>query len=150
MTIIVLIAVLLLVVFAALGWWSAHGAVPTSTFSGEHLSACGEAPNCVCSEFPADSDHYVEALKLNTEHTATVMANVETALSKMNISIVQQTPDYLAATYRSAVFGFVDDIEIRLDREQGLLHLRSASRVGKSDLGANLKRINALKKALVE
>jgi uncharacterized protein (DUF1499 family) len=49
-------------------------------------------------------------------------------------------------TFASALFGFVDDLEIRIDAEVGSIHLRSASRVGKSDLGANRKRVEIIQK----
>jgi uncharacterized protein (DUF1499 family) len=57
---------------------------------------------------------------------------------------VLSTGDYLAATFRTPLLGFIDDLEARLDREAGVIQLRSASRVGHSDLGANRKRIERL------
>jgi len=48
------------------------------------------------------------------------------------------------------LFGFVDDLEIRIDAEVSVIHLRSASRVGKSDLGANRKRVEMIKKSYRE
>jgi uncharacterized protein (DUF1499 family) len=59
--------------------------------------------------------------------------------------VVSSGADYLKAEARSAVFRFVDDVEFRLDAETGLIHVRSASRVGYSDLGANRKRVEALR-----
>ena len=46
------------------------------------------------------------------------------------------------------VFGFVDDVEIRLDESTGKIHIRSASREGYGDLGANRKRIEAIRAQL--
>ena len=59
--------------------------------------------------------------------------------------IHQDTDSYVAATFRSNIFRFIDDFEIRLDTENKLIHIRSASRVGNSDFGANRKRIEKLK-----
>ncbi|PZO25782.1 MAG: DUF1499 domain-containing protein, partial [Betaproteobacteria bacterium] len=42
-------------------------------------------------------------------------------------------------------FGFVDDVEFRIDQGSGLLHVRSASRVGYSDLDANRKRVEQIR-----
>lgn len=60
----------------------------------------------------------------------------------------EEQPLYFAATFSSAFFGFVDDVEVRIDPQQALIHLRSASRIGYSDFGANRKRLDQLKKAI--
>ena len=54
--------------------------------------------------------------------------------------------NYLAATFTSAIFKFVNDLEIRIDSTQKLIHIRSASRVGYTDLGVHKKRTELLKK----
>jgi uncharacterized protein (DUF1499 family) len=56
--------------------------------------------------------------------------------------IIVQTESYLHATFRSSLFGFVDDVEILKD-EDGL-QVRSMSRVGRGDMGVNRKRVDAL------
>jgi uncharacterized protein (DUF1499 family) len=55
--------------------------------------------------------------------------------------IATEQADYIAATFTSPLFGFVDDLEIRFDFDARLIHFRSASRVGYGDLGANRKRV---------
>ena len=57
------------------------------------------------------------------------------------------TGEYLAATYHSSLFRFVDDLELRLDAENNKIQMRSASREGYSDIGANKKRSMALQQA---
>jgi len=51
----------------------------------------------------------------------------------------------LHATYKTPLVGYTDDLELLLDEDSGVLHIRSASRIGRSDLGANRKRIEALR-----
>ena len=63
----------------------------------------------------------------------------------MGGSIQAEETDYLAATFTSSVFRFVDDLELRIDADQKTIHLRSASRVGHGDGGANRKRVELLK-----
>jgi uncharacterized protein (DUF1499 family) len=63
----------------------------------------------------------------------------------MGGSIQVEETDYLAATFTSSVFRFVDDLELRIDTSQQTIHLRSASRVGRSDGGANRKRVELIK-----
>ncbi len=52
---------------------------------------------------------------------------------------------YLAATFSSSFFGFIDDVEFRVDTQNQLIHIRSAARLGYSDFGVNKKRVNNLK-----
>jgi uncharacterized protein (DUF1499 family) len=60
---------------------------------------------------------------------------------------MQRDAHYLAATYHSRLFRFVDDLELRLDPGAGLIHVRSASRVGHADFGANQRRVKRLARA---
>jgi Protein of unknown function (DUF1499) len=46
--------------------------------------------------------------------------------------------------------GFVDDVEFWLDRTANVVHVRSASRLGKSDLGVNRKRVEQIRTKLAE
>jgi uncharacterized protein (DUF1499 family) len=70
---------------------------------------------------------------------------LKTIIGELGGRIQVENADYLAATFTSTVFRFVDDLELRIDRDQKTIHLRSASRVGRSDLGANRKRVEHLK-----
>ncbi len=65
-------------------------------------------------------------------------------------TLVEQGDGYLHATVSSALFGFVDDLELYADQAHGLLQARSVSRLGDSDLGVNGRRLNAVKAALLE
>jgi uncharacterized protein (DUF1499 family) len=58
----------------------------------------------------------------------------------MGGKIITDDGGYLHATFTSRIFRFVDDLELRLDGENGIIHLRSASRTGYSDFGVNRKR----------
>jgi uncharacterized protein (DUF1499 family) len=59
--------------------------------------------------------------------------------------IAQQSPEYLHAEFRTPWLGFVDDVEFFADRSAGCIHVRSASRLGYSDLGTNRRRLERLK-----
>lgn len=111
------------------------------------LSPCPDKPNCVCSEFEADADHFIEPLALSSDAAANVMARLKKIIEEMGGKVQRQSDDYLAATFSSVIFRFVDDLEIRIDRETSLIHLRSASRVGHGDGGVNRQRIQKLKKS---
>jgi len=63
-------------------------------------------------------------------------------------SIVSHTHDYLYAEFQSALVGFVDDVEFWFPPGGQIIHVRSASRLGHSDLGANRKRIEDVRNRL--
>jgi len=83
--------------------------------------------------------------------TDTPRNQVPDSMSPSRIEIVlgvdrRITVHGIAVTFTSALFGFVDDLEIRIDTRAGAIHLRSASRVGTSDLGTNSGRVDMIKK----
>ncbi|MFM7833527.1 MAG: DUF1499 domain-containing protein, partial [Planctomycetaceae bacterium] len=60
-------------------------------------------------------------------------------------TVVEQTGEYLRVEFRSRLFRFCDDVEFYHDRRSGLVHFRSASRVGHSDLGVNRRRMEQIR-----
>ncbi len=110
------------------------------------LSKCSTKPNCVCSEYIDDIDHYIRPIK-NTHNIDKIdISKASATIQEMSGIIHSETDQYIAATFTSRVFGFVDDLEIRIDQNNKILHIRSASRVGYSDVGVNLKRVELFKK----
>lgn len=109
------------------------------------LQRCPATPNCVSSEFVADAEHYIEPLVYAADQAAQVLPGLKTIIREMGGSIQVEQADYLAATFTSSVFRFVDDLELRIDTGQNTIHLRSASRVGHGDGGINRKRAEHLK-----
>ena len=63
--------------------------------------------------------------------------------------IITSTDDYLHAECSSAVFGFVDDLELHLRRGENLIAVRSAARLGHGDFGVNRKRVEQLRALLL-
>ena len=111
------------------------------------LQRCPDKPNCVSSEFVSDAKHYIEPLVYSADEAERVRPRLKTIIYDMGGSIQMEETDYLAATFTSSVFRFVDDLELRIDADQQTIHLRSASRVGHGDGGANRKRVELLKKS---
>ena len=145
---LIIIASIFLIVIIALfilGYMShsgeAHGLVEG------RLKPCPDKPNCVSSEFVSDTKHYIEPLVYSAGETERVMPRLKKIIVDMGGSIQAEKTDYLAATFTSSVFRFVDDLELRIDADQKTIHLRSASRVGHGDRGANRKRVELLKKS---
>ena len=81
---------------------------------------------------------------------AEVMKELESLVEAMPRSrIVTLDGRYLHAEFRSRVFGFIDDVEFLIDETNAVIHFRSASRVGYSDLDVNRRRMTQLRKQLV-
>ena len=143
--IIVLLVLAVCVYFFILGSKSKAGTAVGLT--ANQLSQCGSKPNCVCSEQREQGEHYIEPLKLTQDNTLSLQ-QVGEVIKTAGGDVVQTSDNYLSATFASSLFGFVDDFEVRLDAEQGVLHLRSASKVGHSDFGVNRKRVEQIRTAL--
>lgn len=112
------------------------------------LAACPDKPNCVLSQNP-DADHAITPLAVKGS-VAEVQATLKAALAAYEgeaVEIVKEDGAYLYATFTTPLMKYVDDVEF-LVLGDGLVHVRSASRVGHSDMGANGKRIESLRKAL--
>ena len=108
------------------------------------LSPCPSSPNCVSSQ-AQDERHRVEPLPYagSGKEAMASLASVLRALPRT--TVVTAAEGYLHAESRSAVFGFVDDVELLLDEAAKVVHVRSASRVGRSDLGVNRRRVEAIR-----
>jgi uncharacterized protein (DUF1499 family) len=110
------------------------------------LAACPATPNCVSSQ-AADRDHSVDPLRF-TGKDGDAIGRLKAIVNAMpRARIITETPDYIHAEFTSAFFRFVDDVEFLVDGAGGTVHVRSASRVGSSDLGVNRKRVEAIRQA---
>lgn len=108
------------------------------------LAPCPDTPNCVSSQAP-DRAHRVEPLPLvGTPEQA--LGRLREIIEAMPRTVVEESgKGRLKARFRSLVFGFVDDLELAADPEAGVIHVRSASRVGYSDLGVNRRRVEEIR-----
>jgi len=112
------------------------------------LRPCPDSPNCV-STAADDTAHRVAPFDLAVAPEAAWPA-VQAAVAAIPRSeVVTATAGYLHAEVSSVVFGFVDDLEVYLPEEGKTLIVRSASRLGHSDLGVNRRRVEALRAMLV-
>lgn len=117
---------------------SKNGAAPG--LAGGMLSACPDSPNCVCSEAGTPESHAVAPLPLSA------WGDLPGLIADHGGKVVATSEAYIVATFQTSLFGFIDDVEFRLAEDA--VHVRSASRVGHSDMGANAKRVESLRAAL--
>ena len=141
--IVTLIVVAILVLFV-LGQMSQSG--EASGLFEAKLTKCPDKPNCICTEFVADASHYIDPIGFSQSNAAEVLSRLKNSVLEMGGSVQVEADNYVAFTFTSSIFRFVDDLEIRIDTDKNMIHLRSASRVGRSDRGVNKKRIEQLKK----
>lgn len=111
------------------------------------LAPCSPKPNCVNSEEGTPADKVVAPLVLSPTDPEADWRRLQEVITAHGGELKRVEDHYLAATFTSGLFGFVDDFEARRDDEAGLIRLRSASRVGTSDLGANRTRVEQLRQA---
>ena len=107
------------------------------------LRPCPSSPNCVSSESYTPSSR-VEPLTFKGPPEK-AWGNLRETIREMGGKIQEEQEGYLWATFTSKVFRFVDDVEFRMVSPEGMIHVRSGSRVGYSDLGVNRKRVERLR-----
>jgi uncharacterized protein (DUF1499 family) len=140
---IVAIVLVILIALVVLGLYSRSGEAPGPVDG--RLTPCRGSDNCVCSEYPDDGAHFIEPIATDAN-----TAQLRQAIVELGGKIEIDAATYVAATFRSPIFGFVDDLEVRIDSGRNQIQVRSASRVGRSDLGANRKRVERLRQLLTE
>lgn len=111
---------------------------------GGVLAACPSSPNCV-SSFAADEGHHIAPFSFTGEPTAAFARLTQLIRQRSDATIIEERSGYLRVELRTTLF--VDDAEFLLDGEKKVIHLRSASRLGYSDLGKNRSRIEEIRAA---
>lgn len=113
------------------------------------LKACPPSPNCVSSQV-SDPDHAIAPLTYNQETTTAKALLVEVLGVVPGTVIVEETADYIRAESSSKLLGFVDDVEFFFPSDRPVIEMRSASRLGQSDLGVNRRRLEQIRFALAD
>ncbi len=125
-----------------LSWLSRQG--PRDLFLDRTMSSCGKRPNCVSSK-ANDAAHSIEPIRFDCS-LEEARQRLQLAISSQSgVNIEYREPNYWYATFRSRMLRFIDDAEFRIDPQEQVIHCRSASRVGRSDFGANRRRIEAIR-----
>jgi uncharacterized protein (DUF1499 family) len=127
-----------------MGWFSGRRPADLGVRDGR-LKPAPSTPNAVTSQAPAGDSHHIEPLRYRGARDAVLPALAAIVRSMPRTAIVAQTSDYLHAEFTTALMGYVDDVEFALLAEPGVVHVRSASRLGASDFGVNRKRVEAIR-----
>jgi uncharacterized protein (DUF1499 family) len=114
------------------------------------LAACRRTPNCVSSQAdPADAVHYVQPIAFQGSAQDAIAEARATVEGMDRVRVIREMPGYLYVEFRSRLMRFVDDVEFAFDEKAQLLHVRSASRLGRRDFGVNRARVEAIRSTLL-
>ena len=143
--------ILLLLIFSTTTFAQENNEVSKKVgIENNQLFPCTSKPNCVNSMASrGNKEHYVAPLIIDKTRKDIIEIAAEVLKKWKRTTIIEQTNSYLHAEVKSALFGFVDDLEVYLPSGSDQLHFKSASRVGYSDLGVNRKRVEQLKKEML-
>ncbi len=112
------------------------------------LSPCPDSPNCASSQ-AKDSEHHIAPFKFNGNGKDAIKKLISIIKSLKRTNIISSSEDYIHAEFTSFIFRFVDDVEFYLNNDEKVIHVRSASRIGYSDIGVNRKRIEMIRKKFI-
>lgn len=153
-----LLIVLVAVALAAIGAGQAgllNGSAPTDLgVKAGKLKPPSTTDNSVSSQAGLYPDHprhqtaQIAPLAMRNDGPATIARISAIVQAMAGAKIVKSDADYLYAQFTTPLMKYVDDVEFWADPAAQVVQVRSASRLGKSDLGLNRKRIEALRAAL--
>ena len=120
---------------------------PKLGIMNDELISCPNKPNCVSSQ-ATDTEHYIQPIHFigTPQDAQNRLLQILNALERTKIIAVQE--NYIRVEFTSKIFQFIDDVEFYFpatNTEHIIIHFRSASRIGYSDLGANQKRIEQIR-----
>lgn len=142
--VIVVLLVLILLLLIGLAKYSQKQS--PMMFTANEVLACGNKPNCVCSENVESSSQAIEPITARGDEN--LLEALAEAVKTTGGQILSKTDDELRATYKTPIFGFVDDVVFRIEGTKNVAQVLSVSRVGYGDLGANRKRVEKIRAAL--
>jgi len=152
----VIVFVLLVVVAVAAGQLGfLQGTAPTDLGVRDgKLKPPSMTENSVSSQAALYPEHpqrqyaAIAPLALKGDGPAT-LARIKAIVEGMEgAKMVKSEPGYLYAQFTTKLMKYVDDVEFWFDPAANAIQVRSASRVGRGDMGVNRKRIEAVRAVL--
>lgn len=112
------------------------------------LDPCPSSPNCVSSfNTPKTDSHYIHPIRLRYKSTG-LSKLYEYLEARTDCTVLAKKSNYIKTVFVTPILRFKDDVEFLLAENGRTLHVRSASRVGRSDFGKNRSRIESMRKAI--
>jgi uncharacterized protein (DUF1499 family) len=113
------------------------------------LAPCPRRPNCV-SSLATDAVHGMPPIPGRDGGERTLAHVLAVVSAEPGARVVERRAGYVRAEFTTAVWRFVDDAEFLWDDAGQVVHFRSASRIGRSDLGANRRRMERIARLVGE
>lgn len=104
---------------------------------------CNDKPNCISTFSKLDSPHYIEPINYQEPKNIAIKKVLKIIELNPKSKVIRNENDYLLIEVTSDIFRFVDDLEFYFGIP-GKIHMKSASRIGHSDLGVNKKRLGEI------
>ncbi|MCJ8311988.1 MAG: DUF1499 domain-containing protein [Saccharospirillaceae bacterium] len=142
--IIIILIIVAVIVFNGFKLYLQNVKTPQLGHENGHLTAMPNKPNAISSQ-SMDPTKLVEPLEFkgniieSREKLKVVIYNLG------YVELIEEEEDYLYFIFKSKKLKFKDDVEFYFDQDKQLIHIRSSSRAGYSDMGVNLKRYNLIK-----
>jgi len=111
------------------------------------LALCPQTPNCVSSLAGEREDAQIEPLTYTGEQSEAQAALVAVLENLPRTQVMLERDDYIHAERRSPTMRFVDDMEFVFEEDGTTIHVRSAARLGSSDLDQNRAHIEQIRAA---
>jgi uncharacterized protein (DUF1499 family) len=112
--------------------------------SFDTLASCPGSLNCV-SSLEENPHHKVAPFQIHLSGTESLNLLKKIVKSIQRTEILWESESSFYAVFRTRL-GFTDDVQFLADEKAGVIHVRSASRVGYWDLGLNRKRIENIRR----
>ena len=132
-----------------------RGAAPTDLgLKNGQLKAPANSPNSVSSQASLHASHPFRAyadiapLAYTGDGAAAFARAVAIVKAMPGTTVVEENPGYVYAQCQTRWLKFTDDLELALDASARVIHVRSASRIGRGDLGVNRARVEAVRAAI--
>lgn len=118
--------------------------------SADVLRPCPGSPNCVCSEAGEPESSSIEPFRIPPAVDPKSAFEALVHLVDDRAASSEREDTALHAVFKTRLLRFRDDFDARLDVEARVIHVRSASRLGRSDFGTNRRRVETLRGLLQE
>ena len=137
-----------LIITLSISFYSTPALAATGLTDG-HLKPCPSSPNCVVSQ-DGDEKHAVDPITYKGDRNDVKEALLKVLSVVPRTEVIENTDNYIRTESTSRLFKFVDDAEFYFPEDENVIQVRSASRVGESDLGVNRRRIEQIRLALAD
>ena len=110
------------------------------------LSGPKQTPNSVVSDSVATTHPaYIAPIAFTGDAKAAMSKLTAIVKSMEGATLMEATDAYLCAEFKSKTMRYTDDFEARVDSAANVIHVRSASRLGKRDFDVNRQRVDAIR-----